>query len=60
MPAFVGLDTVYGYPTVSVPPNAHAPEPIRRMSNGLHPSAAGYRQMGDAFYCWIKSRLAAE
>lgn len=60
VPAFVGLDTIYGYPTVSIPPNAHAPEPIRRMSNGLHPSAAGYRQMGDAFYCWIKSRLAAE
>jgi len=60
VPAFVSLDTVYGYPTVSVPPNAHAETPIARMSNGLHPARAGYYQMGDAIYCWIKSRLASE
>ncbi|HUS80810.1 MAG TPA: hypothetical protein VM283_06050 [Armatimonadota bacterium] len=38
-----------------------APETqIARMSNGLHPATPGCYQMGDAIYCWIKSRLAAE
>ncbi len=60
VPVFVGLDTVHGYPTVSVTPNAYAPGEIARMSNGLHPAPAGYKQMGDAIYCWIKGRLAAE
>lgn len=60
VPVFVGHDTVYGYPTTSVPANAHAQVQIARMSNGLHPATPGYYQMGDAIYCWIKSRLAAE
>ena len=59
VPVFIGLDPVGGYPTVDVPPNAHAENTIARMSNGLHPSPAGYKQMGDRFYCWIKGRLAA-
>ena len=60
VPAFVSLDTVYGYPTVRVPPNAHADVEVDRMSNGLHPNVAGYYQMGDAIYCWIKGLLASE
>lgn len=59
VPAFVNLDTVYGFPRVTVPANAHADEQISRMSNGVHPATAGYYQIGDALYCWIKSRLAA-
>lgn len=60
LPAYVALDTVYGYPTTSAPANAHSETVIARMSNGLHPSPGGYYQMGDAFYCWLKSRLAAK
>jgi lysophospholipase L1-like esterase len=60
VPAFVALDTVFGYPTVSAPANAHSQVQIERMSNGLHPSPGGYYQIGDAFYCWIKSRLALQ
>lgn len=59
VPAFVGLDTVYGFPRRPVPANAHSDVEISRMSNGVHPATAGYYQIGDAIYCWIKSRLAA-
>ncbi|MHB8995310.1 MAG: SGNH/GDSL hydrolase family protein [Armatimonadota bacterium] len=60
VPVFVGLDTVHGYPTKTAPANAHAETQIARMCNGLHPAPAGYTQMGDVFYCWLKSRLAAK
>lgn len=60
VPAFVNLDTIYGFPRVTVPANAHADVEIARMSNGVHPAAPGYYQIGDAIYCWIKSRLAAQ
>jgi len=59
VPAFVNLDTVYGFPRASVPANAHADLEISRMTNGVHPATPGYHQIGDAIYCWIKSRLAA-
>ena len=29
-----------------------------RQSNGVHPAAAGYDQMGDTFYCWLKYQLS--
>ena len=60
VPAFVNLDTVYGFPRAMAPANAHADVEVSRMTNGVHPAAAGYYQIGDAIYCWIKSRLAAE
>lgn len=59
IPAHVNLDTVRGFPRSTVPPNAHASETISRMSNGVHPATAGYYQIGDSIYCWVKSRLAA-
>lgn len=59
VPAFVGLDSVWGFPAVMTQPNAHATESVRRMSNGVHPATSGYYQIGDAIYCWVKSRLAA-
>ena len=58
VPAHSNLDTVHGFPRVTVPANAHAEEEISRMSNGVHPSQAGYYQVGDSLYCWLKSRLA--
>ncbi len=58
VPAFVGLDTVHGFPRASVPANAYADVDISRMTNGVHPAKAGYYQIGDAIYCWLKSRLA--
>ncbi|MFO8081005.1 MAG: SGNH/GDSL hydrolase family protein [Armatimonadota bacterium] len=58
VPTHANLDTVHGFPRVSVPANAHAAEEISRMSNGVHPATAGYYQIGDSIYCWLKSRLA--
>jgi lysophospholipase L1-like esterase len=31
---------------------------LLRQSNGVHPAPAGYNQMGDTFYCWIKYQLS--
>lgn len=31
---------------------------ISRQCNGVHPALAGYNQMGDTFFCWIKYHLA--
>jgi lysophospholipase L1-like esterase len=43
VPTELNLDPVDGYP----------------VNNGVHPNAAGYRQIGASIYAWIKSRLAA-
>jgi len=58
VPAFVNLDTVHGFPHMNVRANAHTTTEVSRASNGVHPSTAGYYQIGDAIYCWLKSRLA--
>ncbi len=60
VPAFVNLDTVYGFPRAMVPANAHTDVEISRMTNGVHPATAGYYQIGDAIYAWLKGRLAAQ
>lgn len=60
VPAHVNLDTVWGFPRSNAPANAHASDEVSRMVNGVHPSTAGYYQIGDTIYCWLKSRLAAE
>lgn len=60
VPAHMNLDTVWGFPRISVPANAHADTAVSRMSNGVHPATAGYYQIGDNIYCWMKSRLAAQ
>jgi lysophospholipase L1-like esterase len=49
------LDCVHNYPTETVAPNAHSDEKVVRQSNGVHPSAAGYRQIGDTVYAWLVS-----
>jgi len=28
---------------------------VRRLNNGVHPSAEGYQQIGDVLYSWLKS-----
>ena len=51
----VNLDSVHNYPTETVTPNANSEEKIVRQNNGVHPSAAGYRQIGDSVYAWLMS-----
>jgi hypothetical protein len=58
VPAFVNLDCVHNYPTREAPANAATDRTLVRQSNGVHPAAAGYRQIGDTLYCWLKGMLA--
>ena len=60
IPAHSNLDTVWGFPRAQVRPNAHAEMEISRMNNGVHPTPAGYYQVGDTVYGWIKSHLATQ
>jgi hypothetical protein len=40
--------------------NAGNPRKILRQRNGVHPAAAGYNQMGDTYYAFMKYILAKE
>jgi len=48
VPAQVNLDCVNNYPI----------DDAGRQNNGVHPAPAGYRQIGDSIYAWLKSQLA--
>ena len=56
VPTHLNLDCVHNYPAESVIPSAHATEKILRQNNGVHPSSAGYNQIGDSLYAWLKAR----
>lgn len=56
VPTHVGLDCVHNYPTESVPANAATDIKITRQSNGVHPAASGYHQIGDTLFAWLKSQ----
>ncbi len=58
LPAHVNLDTVHNYPTRTEPVNARSEVEIARQSNGVHPAAAGYRQIADTIHAWLRYRLA--
>ncbi|MCB1229685.1 MAG: SGNH/GDSL hydrolase family protein [Verrucomicrobiae bacterium] len=55
VPAWLNVDPVHGFPTQTAKVNAHSDIEIERPSNGVHPSAVGYRQLGDALYAWLRS-----
>lgn len=55
VPAWLNLDPVNGFPNRTEPANAHSDVEVIRQNNGVHPSAAGYRQIGDAIYAWLRS-----
>jgi lysophospholipase L1-like esterase len=55
IPAFTNLDCERNYPASAAPWNARTNTEVTRQNNGVHPSAEGYRQIGDAIYCWMKS-----
>ena len=57
IPTNINLDCENNFPVVSEPVNLGNTEKTTRQSNGVHPASAGYRQMGDTFYCWLKYQL---
>ena len=60
VPIYLALDCENNFPIINAPINAGNKRHIARLNNGVHPSPDGYRQMGDAFYCWMKSVLAEQ
>ena len=59
IPSNVGLDTENNFPTRKEAVNSQNKTVTSRQSNGVHPAPAGYNQMGDTFYAWLKNQLAA-
>lgn len=53
--AHLNLDPLHGFPAASVAAHARTEATVERLNNGVHPSAAGYRQIGDAVYAWLRS-----
>jgi lysophospholipase L1-like esterase len=58
VPVKVNLDCEHNFPTLKAPWNAQTKAEGVRLNNALHPTAEGYRQIGDTIYCWIKAQLA--
>lgn len=53
--AHLNLDPFHGFPSVTAPAHARTEVMTTRRNNGVHPSAEGYRQIGDAIYAWLRS-----
>jgi len=58
IPTYMDLDAAHNFVTRPSPWNAENPDESARVIDGIHPAAAGYRQMGDMIYCWMKASLA--
>ncbi|HND53409.1 MAG TPA: SGNH/GDSL hydrolase family protein, partial [Pirellulaceae bacterium] len=56
VPVHLNLDAFNNYPSRLDAPNLHAETKSVRLNNGVHPSAPGYRQIGDALYAWLKTQ----
>ena len=59
VPVYINIDTENNFPVVNEPVNQDNPAKIQCQNNGVHPSKAGYNQMGDTLYCRLKAWLAA-
>ena len=57
IPMYINIDTEHNYPVLEQPVNFDNPQKLLRQNNGVHPAKAGYYQMGDTLYCWIKAIL---
>lgn len=59
IPTNVNLDCENNFPVRKEPVSgADGRVQTVRQADGVHPALAGYKQMGDTFFCWIKSHLA--
>lgn len=53
--AHLNLDPVHGFPASTAAAHSRTKTTMTRQNNGVHPSAEGYRQIGDAVYAWLRS-----
>ena len=60
IPMSYAVDSENGYPVTLQVANIHSKKKIFRQSNALHPSAEGYAQAGDVYYCWLLNCLSQE
>lgn len=58
VPIHTAIDGENGFPTVTEPVNQRSAQTCQRQSNALHPSAAGYAQIGDTMYCYLQNYLS--
>ena len=59
IPSNVGLDTENNFPFKKEPVNSQNKTVVSSQSNGVHPAPAGYNQIGDTYFAWLKNQLAA-
>ena len=57
VPIYMNIDTENNFPRKVQFVNEGNPQKLSRASNGVHPAQAGYYQMGDTLYCWLKAIL---
>lgn len=55
VPVNVNVDCIGKYETEEVPANAYTTVTVKRLKDNVHPSAAGYIQVADSMYAFIKS-----
>ncbi len=60
IPMYINIDTENNYPLQSQPVNGKNTHKIMRQNNGVHPAPAGYNQMGDTLYCFLKAYLSGK
>lgn len=60
IPGNVGLDTENNFPVRKEEVNYGNPAAVIRQCNGVHPAPAGYRQIGDIYYAWLKNMLTGK
>jgi lysophospholipase L1-like esterase len=58
VPAYLDIDTAHNFVTRPLAWNAENAEETERVLDGIHPAAAGYRQMADMIYVWLKTCLS--
>ena len=57
VPIYMSIDTENNFPVKKQVINEGNPVKINRQNNGVHPAQAGYYQMGDTLYCYLKALL---
>ena len=60
IPTEVNLDCDNNFPTQMEPVNVGNTNMVSRQVNGLHPADAGYNQIGDTYYAWLKYQVSLQ